>query len=264
MLTWYGLSRSASIYWINNTGLKNILLDALLRQQPGGRLTSPSLWLKVIFMCITHGQALYWCKLLKSVKRFLSSERNTAVVSAEPQHSTGQKTALVFSSVACWWAHEVHLTKAKGCITSEHSPEGLNSSPVQLHGISVDETELPGVPWWQGVSVLAPRKKWMIWKHVLKQVIFWCNMAQSPGLLCSCADSYQRGVSPSWDKCSLLWPTVPWNVNWITKCRSMNVVVVFWKEIQTAVIISRGRPAASCAGTQWKPPHKLWASCSSH
>lgn len=27
MLTWYGLNRPASIYWINTTSLKNILLE---------------------------------------------------------------------------------------------------------------------------------------------------------------------------------------------------------------------------------------------
>lgn len=61
----------------------------------------------------------------------------------------------LFSSVTYCSAQEAHLTKAEGCISREHSPWGQNSFPGQLHEISVDETELTRVPWWQGASILA-------------------------------------------------------------------------------------------------------------
>lgn len=52
----------------------------------------------------------------------------------------------------------------------------------------------------------------MIWKYILNQVLFWCDMAQLPELLCSCVDLYQLRILPSWDKCSVLCPGVLWGI----------------------------------------------------
>lgn len=51
-----------------------------------------------------------------------------------------------------------------------------------------------------GGSVLALGKELMNGKYILKQALFWCDMAQVPGLLCSCADLHQVRILPSWDK----------------------------------------------------------------
>lgn len=52
----------------------------------------------------------------------------------------------------------------------------------------------------------------MIWKYILNQVLFWCDMAQLPELLCSCVDLYQLRILPSRDKCSVLCPGVLWGI----------------------------------------------------